>query len=328
MIKLISLLAIMALPLIAQAQTVVTAKPAPSTGTEKIDRPIEDCACEAQALPEVLAIVDGVQISIGDIEKVTGESVRQLQRQVIEARKSELDLLINSRLLALEATKRGTTTTKLLEEEIVAKVKEPSPIEVRAFYDKNKARIKGDFESNKQEIITYLVEERRQIEARRFADALRAAYQTTVKVTRVVPPRNEAERKQVIAIVNGEHLTAGEIEDSLQPLIRNVQEEVYKLRKSELDLTINDTLLAREAQKKKVTANALLDAELKPKPVTETEAQAFFDENKERISGDFAQTKDSIVKYLQEVELRAAERRFVEKLRAAAAIEIFLTPPE
>jgi hypothetical protein len=44
---------------------------------------------------------------------------------------------------------------------------------------------------------------------------------------------------QVLAIVNGENITTGDVEDSLKSLILEVQEQVYKLRKNELDLTIN-----------------------------------------------------------------------------------------
>ena len=67
----------------------------------------DECACESQPLPTTLATVNGVTISARDIEKSTAESVRNLQRQVVEARQRELDLIINSRLLAAEATKRG-----------------------------------------------------------------------------------------------------------------------------------------------------------------------------------------------------------------------------
>jgi protein-disulfide isomerase len=93
-------------------------------------------------------------------------------------------------------------------------------------------------------------------------------------------------------------------------------------------LTINDTLLIQEAQKRKITTNALLDAEVKPKQVTEDQARLFFEQNKERVSGDFAQTKDSIISYLQQIELRTAERSFVDKLRVAATVEVFLKAPE
>src|ERR1051325_9279705 len=281
----------------------------------------DDCACESQVLPATLAIVNGVTISAGDIEKATGESIRNLQRQVIDARKRELDLMINSKLLDLEAKKRGVSTTKLLEQEVLAKVIAPTPAEVRSFYDQNTTRINGELDSVKDEIIGYLNDERQRAEAKKFADGLRVVSNTTVKVMQATPPRNESERAQVLATVNGESITAGDVEESLQALIFDVQEQVYASRKNELDLSINDTLLTQEAQKRKITTNALLDAEVKPKAVTEDQARTFYEQNKERVSGEFAQTKDAIISYLQQTELRLADRAFGEKLRAAASVQ-------
>jgi hypothetical protein len=306
------IMTVFSLPAVAQSQT----------------QPVsDDCGCESQVLPATLAIVNGVSITAHDIEKATGDSVRNLQLQVIEARKRELDLLINSKLLEMEAKKRGVSTTKLLETEVVAKVKPPTPTEARAFYDQNKSRIKGEFDAVKDDIIQYLSEERQRTGARNFADGLRAASNTMVKVSQATPPRNESERAQVLATINGEAITADDVENSLQALISDVQEQVYTLRKNEVDLNINDTLLTQEAQKRKITTNTLLETEVKPKPVTEEQARVFFEQNKDRVSGDFAQTKDAILSYLQQVELRLAERAFVDKLRAAASIEIFLKAP-
>src|SRR5690242_18915497 len=87
---------------------------------------VEDCGCESQPLPDTVAIVNGVKITAGDINKSVGDAVSQLQRRVIDARKRELDLMINSKLLTLEAKKRGVTTVKLLEDEVVAKVTKPT----------------------------------------------------------------------------------------------------------------------------------------------------------------------------------------------------------
>ena len=300
----------------------------PSVVQSQSQNVAEDCACESQVLPSTLAVVNGVAIGARDIDKATGESIRNLQRQVTEARKRELDLLINSKLLAIEAKKRGVTTAKLLDQEVVAKVKPPTQVEARTFYDQNKARIKGDFDEVKDDVMSYLLEERQKVEAKKFADGLRAASDTVVKVPQAAPARNDAERAQVLAVVNGANITAGDVEDSLKALIFEVQEQVYTLRKNELDLTINDTLLVQEAQKRKITTNALLDAEVKPKQVTEEQARLFFEQNKERVSGDFAQTKDSIMSYLQQTELRIAERAFVDKLRGAATVEVFLNAPE
>jgi hypothetical protein len=133
----------------------------------------------------------------------------------------------------------------------------------------------------------------------------------------------------VLAVVNDKQITLGNIEDSLRPLIAKVQEQVYKLRKQDLELKVNDTLLSQEAQKKGVTTRALLDAEVSAKVarVTDAEAQAFYDQNKERISGDFAQTKAQILEYMQERKEQEATIAFAAQLRRASTIQINLPAP-
>ena len=303
----------------AKSETPPTQTPAPAPA---------DCACESQVLPDTLAIVNGVKINSLDIKKSIGSSVGQLQAQVVEARKRELDLLINSKLLALEAKKRGISTVKLLEQEVLGKVKRPTQTEAQAFYDQNKARINKEFTDVSNDIIEYLFGQKQQQEAKKLADSLRAANEVKVNVAEVTPPKNDAERARVLATIKDEKITSGDVENSLLPMIFDVQEQVYKLRKDELELTINDTLLTQEADKRKTTPKALLDAEVKPKPVTDQQTQLFYEQNKERVSGDFAQTKDAIRQYLEQIELRQAERIFLEKLRAVASIQVFLVAPE
>lgn len=287
-----------------------------------------DCACESQVLPETLAIVNGVKITSSDIKKSTAERVNQLQSQVIEARRRELDLIINSKLLEVEAKKRGVSTVKLLEQEVLGKIKKPAQTEAQVFYDQNKTRINGEFKDVVDDIIVYLYEQEQQKGAKQFADTLRTANEVKLLVTEVTPPATEAERARVLATIKGEKITSGDVETSLLPLIFDVQQQVYKLRKNELELSVNDTLLAQEAQKRKITIEALLAAEVKPKPVTDQQTQAFYDQNKERVSGEFAETKGAIKQYLEQMELRQAERAFVEKLRATATIQTFLVAPE
>lgn len=302
--------------------------PSTSRSQQTQSTPVTDCACESQVLPETLAVVNGVKITSSDIAKSTGESVNQLHQHVVEARKRELDLMINSKLLNAEAKKRELTAEKLLEQEVVAKVKRPTPTEAQVFYDQNKSRIKGEFKDLVEDITTYLFEQRQRDEAKKFADTLRTAAEVKVHVTEVTPPATAADRARVLATVKGETITSGDVENSLLPVIADVQQRVYKMRKDELELTINDALLTQEAQKRKITVNALLEAEVKPKAVTDEQTQLFYDQNKERVSGDFAQTKDAIKQYLEQVELRQAERVFVEKLRATATIQMFLVAPE
>lgn len=289
-----------------------------------------ECGCEGEPLPDVVAVVNGVRISKQDVDERIKPQIDELRKTVTEARRRELDLQINSRLLDAEAKKRGKTANKLLEEEIVAKVAEPTEPEAQLFYNANKAKISGEFKDVKADIISYLREQRQREEAKKFADRLRASSDVKVLIPVAAPPASAADRARVLAVVNGEQLTSANIEDSLKPLIYSAQERAYQLRKTEVDLRINDSLLEQEAQKRKITTKTLLDTEIetKLKPVTEAEARTFYDQNKERINGDFAQLKDQIIQYLQEEQKRNVQAAFAEQLRKAATLEINLRAPE
>ena len=289
-----------------------------------------DCGCEYKPLPEVLGVVNGVKITRQDFSSETRTRVEELQRQVVEARARELDLQIDSTLLEAEAKKRGVTPSQVIKDDVIAKVQAPTEAEAQAFYDKNKANFKTEFKNEKNNILEYLKFQRQQEQAQKLAERLRAAAQVKVLAKSVAPPANDADRGRVLAIVNDKQITLNDIETSLRPLIFNVQEQVYALRKQDLELKINDTLLSQEAQKKGVTTRALLDTEVSVKVarVTDAEAQAFYDQNKDRISGDFAQTKTQIVQYMQERKDREATVAFAEQLRRAATLQINLTAPE
>jgi protein-disulfide isomerase len=289
-----------------------------------------DCGCEINLPADVLATVNGVRISTAEIDEPLQPQLDALRQQVIAARTHELDLQINSRLLEAAAKRRGITAQKLIDEVILAPVKAPTEAEAQTFYEQNKARLPGEFKAVKEELIAYLLGQRQREAAGKYAAELRAAAQVQIHVKDISPPLTPADGKRVLATVNGQPVTTQEIETSLQPLIARVQEEMYKLRHNELTLRINDTLLQQEAQKQKLTPMALLKAALKAQatPVTDAEAQKFYAENKERVSGEWAQVKDQIRQYLQQREERRVEEALAARLRTDATIQVFLTMPE
>ena len=314
-----------------QQQTVMAAAPPASAPASIGSKSEDDCGCESQVLPEVIAEMSGAKITSKEIEELVKDRVNALKQQVKSARQHELYLQINTRLLEAEAKRLGKSVTTLINEEIVAKVKEPTEAEAQTFYDQNKDRIRQDFQSVKNQIIEYLRNERQRVEAKKLADRLRASANVVIsEQPGTASPNLTTERSRVLATVNGQAITVGDVEDTLRPLIFNIQTEIYKLRKQRLDAKINDLLLERESQARKITPAALLEAEItaKAKKVTEAEAKAFFEEHKQEIGGEFATQKARVVTYLEERESRQAEISFAERLRSAASLKLFLKEPE
>jgi protein-disulfide isomerase len=308
--------------------------PAPSTPTRQAAAP-EDCGCESGPLPEVLGTVNGVKITRADLSPQVQQRVAQLQQDVVQARKRELDLQINSFLLEAEAKNRNTSTNKLIEAEVINKTVEPTAAEAETYFNQNKAGIEQQagrsvaFAEVKDNVIGFLREQRQQERAGQYAQTLRTAAQVKKNVEFATPPATPADRARVFATVNGKNITSGNIEDNLLPFIATVQEQVYLLRKGDIDQKINDILLAQEAQKRGMTDRAVLETEVARKVPTITEAQAqdFYNKNKDRINGDFAQIKYQIIEYLQEQEQQRLSAAFAGQLRNAASVQTFITPP-
>ena len=290
------------------------------------------CAQEPP-VPEVLAVVNGVKITAKDLDPATNARIETLKREVVEARARELDLQINTILLEAEAKKRGVTVTKVLDDEVIAKVSAPTDADARKFFNEQSfggTDKSAEFEKVKERIMAHLLVQRRQELAKQFAERLRGAADVKILVNTATPPSTPADRARVFAVVNGKQITSANIEDSLQPLIASVHAQIYELRRRDLTRKVNDVLLAQEAQKRHVTTRALLDAEVTAKApaITEAHAQKFYDENKAKMNGGaFADLKPQIIAYLQKTELDKLRQTFAAALQKDAAIQDFLIPP-
>jgi len=301
-----------------------------STPAKATDKKDADCGCETKAPPDVLATVNGVNVMIKDVDEPIKDRVQELQNQVIEARKHQVEVEINAKLLANEASRLSTTTDVLIEREVSSKVKQPTEADAQSFYDQNKSRIQGEFKDLKDQIIAYIRGQWQEQEAKKFADRLKLKAQVKVLADTATPPENEADRARVFATVNNLKITSGDVEDSLRPLIFSVQEQVYNLRKQSLDVRINDLLLEAEAKKRNVSPASLFDTEVVPKvkPVTDEDARKLYEERKASLQGSYEDLKPQILRYLQNSAQAKAAEDYADQLRKGAAVQVFLKMPD
>ena len=306
-----------------QSSAATTQTPASSTKTE-------DCGCNAEKPPDVLAMVNGVAIKKQEVYPSLDERIRQLQQNVVDARNKELARQITALLLQEEAAKRGITQYQLLDLEVTSKVPNPTEAEVRMYYDENKAQLGGDYREVRASIFGYLRDQRQQAATSQFADRLRTTTKVDMKVASPTPPEKDGDRDRVFATVSGKPITSGNIEDALKPVIFQVNDDIYKLVKERLDVLVNDALLEQEARKRQTTGGAILATEVstKFKKATEPEIRDFWDKNKERIGGTFEERRDDIARYLEQQQLQSAQQTFFDSLKKAGEVKIYLTEPE
>ena len=289
-----------------------------------------NCGCEDKPQINVLAVVNGIKITKTDLSIDTRTQVSLAQDEVIAARGRALNQQINKLLLEFEAKRRGITPAKLLELEVSSKLVQPRDDEARAYYNENRTKTAQDFKHAKQEVIAQMMKERETQRAREFANSLRVKAQVITSDEPVTPPVNESDWSRVFATVNGVNITSRDIEEGLRPLIFQVQQQVYALRKKDLDLKINDLLLQQEAKRLGTSPKALIDQNVTMRVpiITDEQARAFHNENKAKLQGDFAALKMYIVQYLLAQEQLKLSLAYAEQLRKGAAVQIYLAAPE
>lgn len=139
----------------------------------------------------------------------------------------------------------------------------------------------------------------------------------------------DSSKNESLAEVNGETITVEELKRALGAKLANLEEQIYDLKRQELDSLIAQKLLVQEAAKRKISVAELLDAEVTAKVglVTETEIDAFYQANKARIRGDEAEIRQKIRAFLQQQKLTARREAFVESLRSQGKVVVRLQPP-
>ncbi len=141
----------------------------------------------------------------------------------------------------------------------------------------------------------------------------------------------QAEDKQgVLATVEGHNITEADIAGNIAAQMAQINNQIYTAKKRAVDALITDQLLDREAKKRGLSREQLLQQEVNAKvtPVSDTEVEQFYNTNKARLGNKtLEEMKAPITQQLQGVRLQQQQQAFVRDLRKAAAVKVLLKPP-
>jgi len=91
----------------------------------------------------VVAEIDGEKITDADLSQAVAGQLSRVQAEIFEIKQQGLDAMIEQKLVAKEAKKRGVSAEELIKVEVLEKVGEIPDREVEDFYNQNKARLGG-----------------------------------------------------------------------------------------------------------------------------------------------------------------------------------------
>jgi protein-disulfide isomerase len=142
-------------------------------------------------------------------------------------------------------------------------------------------------------------------------------------------PADAADGTARLAEVNGEVITAEEVDAVLSRELAQIEARLYQLRRRALEALIGERLLAQEAARRGVTVAALLQSEVTSKaaPVTDQEVDAAFQARRATLRGPEAAARAQIRGYLEQQRSAAPMEALVRALRQQARVETYLKPP-
>lgn len=133
----------------------------------------------------------------------------------------------------------------------------------------------------------------------------------------------------VLATVNGSPITEDDVRKAAGLEMSRLEEQLYQLRKQELDGLVARKLLEAEAARRGQSLEAFEQAEITSRAgdVTEAEIDAFVEANRTRIRGDVAQLRPQIRDFIKEQKVDTRRTELVAGLRTAAKVEMRLEAP-
>ena len=132
-----------------------------------------------------------------------------------------------------------------------------------------------------------------------------------------------------IAEVDDRAILASDLEKYAGRELFLQRENLYKLEKRKLEEYITAFLLTREAKKRSVSVEAVLDQEVNSKilPVDDDEIDVFYKSNKARIAVDLDKAREQIRSHLNNQKIQAQKALFLKSLRSKAKVVTYLTSP-
>ncbi|HSR53412.1 MAG TPA: DsbA family protein [Acidobacteriota bacterium] len=153
----------------------------------------EEPASQGTSESEVLAVVDGVDLTRSEVEAKAADDFEALrvERLQFEAEQEQkrhdallrhLEEMVADKVLNLEAEAQGVTQPELLEAQVFSKVTEPTEEEIQQIYEINKNRLRQPLEAVKGQIVSFLNGRQRENLLDQYIEELKLKYEVVQKV--------------------------------------------------------------------------------------------------------------------------------------------------
>ncbi|NLJ29972.1 thioredoxin domain-containing protein [Desulforhabdus amnigena] len=138
--------------------------------------------------------------------------------------------------------------------------------------------------------------------------------------------------KNAVASVNGQIITSEQIEKPLASQLYRMQQEIYNLKRTQLEQTIAQILLQKEADKKGISLDQFVKEVILPQgvQVSDEEVEKYYTQNQESLKewkGTQEELKQQIKTSLEEQKYYQKINEYIQTLISRNKVEIYLQDP-
>ena len=132
-----------------------------------------------------------------------------------------------------------------------------------------------------------------------------------------------------VAVVGGERISLEDLKEASGEPLAAMEQQEYQLKHEKLEQMIDDRLLKREARRRNVPLQSLIEAEITAKAdaVTTEEIHRVYELNKNQLQGTEPQVTEQLRSLLRDQKIVARRHDFAQSLQAKAEVSIYLDPP-
>src|SRR5215831_5960846 len=135
----------------------------------------------------------------------------------------------------------------------------------------------------------------------------------------------------VVATIGSEKITAGQLDEQIKGQLQALEKQKFQTRKQGLEKMVMDQLLKSEAQKKGMTPEQYVKAEIDDKiaPPSDQQVEDFFNQNAARLPpGSKLETyKAQIANYLSQTQKQQRGQALFDQLRKEYKVNVALSEP-
>ena len=156
------------------------------------------------------------------------------------------------------------------------------------------------------------------------------AFLLSFAISATLPAVVGAQARDVLATIDGEAITEALADEMAPQIMGKARAAWYEARRSATDEVIARILVEREAKRRGITADQLLEAEVVSKVprITDAEIKEFYEKNRGRIQGSLEDVAPQIERYLKQQHVQIESSRLITQLRLNSKIAYMISPPK